>query len=122
MLVAAVSNVPAPGYPWQYASVFSLAASQGSDPLEFHSNPAPPVEFGARGIGLEVPLLGGSTVVRPAVASPRPTSPAWSRASSAPTRPDALRGQDQQRHRLSHSGGGTSPVRVRAGSAHMNSR
>ena len=62
MLVAAVNNVPAPSYPSQYASVFSVAAHEGSDPFGFCYNPAPPVEFGAPGIDLEVPWLGGRTV------------------------------------------------------------
>jgi subtilisin family serine protease len=62
MLVAAVNNVPAPSYPSQYASVFSVAAAEGHDPFEFQANPEPPVEFGAPGIDLEVAWLGGRTV------------------------------------------------------------
>jgi subtilisin len=33
MLVGAVNNVPAPSYPSQYASVFSVAANQHTDPF-----------------------------------------------------------------------------------------
>jgi subtilisin len=62
MVVAAVNNVPAPSYPSEYASVFSVAATGGGDPFEFHYNPAPPVEFGAPGIDQEVAWLGGRTV------------------------------------------------------------
>ena len=62
MLVCAVNNVPGPTYPSQYASVFSVAAHVGSDPLRIDYNPAPPVEFGAPGIGLTVAWLNGSTI------------------------------------------------------------
>jgi subtilisin len=62
MLVGAVNNVPAPSYPSQYASVFSVAANQHTDPFAITYNPAPPVEFGAPGIDLEVPWLDGRTV------------------------------------------------------------
>jgi len=62
MLVCAVNNVPAPSYPAQYASVFSVAAHPGRDPLRFDYNPSPPVEFGAPGIGLDVAWLDHSTI------------------------------------------------------------
>ncbi len=62
MLVCAVNNVPGPTYPSQYAAVFSVAANEASDPYRFDYNPAPPVEFGAPGIDVEVPWLGGSTI------------------------------------------------------------
>jgi subtilisin family serine protease len=62
MLVCAVNNVTGPTYPSQYASVFSVAANEATDPYRFDYNPAPPVEFGAPGIDIEVPWLGGSTV------------------------------------------------------------
>jgi subtilisin family serine protease len=62
MLVCAVNNVPAPSYPAQYASVFSVAAHQGRDPLRFDYNPSPPVEFGAPGISLDVAWLDHSTI------------------------------------------------------------
>jgi hypothetical protein len=51
--------VPAPSYPSQYASVFSVAANQRTDPFAITYNPAPPVEFGAPGIDLEVAWLDG---------------------------------------------------------------
>ncbi len=62
MLVGAVNNVPVPSYPSQYASVFSVAANQHTDPFTITYNPAPPVEFGAPGIDLEVAWLDGRTV------------------------------------------------------------
>ena len=62
MLVSAVNNVPAPSYPSQYSSVFSVAAHDGKDPFRFDYNPAPPVEFGAPGIDVEVAWLNGSTI------------------------------------------------------------
>ena len=54
MLVSAVNNVPAPSFPSLYSSVFSVAAHPRKDPFGFDYNPAPPVEFGAPGIDLEV--------------------------------------------------------------------
>lgn len=62
MVVCAVNNVRAPSYPSQYASVFSVAAHSGRDPFHLDYNPAPPVEFGAPGIDLEVAWLGGKTI------------------------------------------------------------
>jgi subtilisin family serine protease len=62
MLVGAVNNVPAPSYPSQYASVFSVAANQHTDPFAITYNSAPPVEFGAPGIDLKVAWLDGRTV------------------------------------------------------------
>jgi subtilisin len=62
MLVCAVNNVAGPSYPSQYAGVFSVAATEAADPLQFDYNPSPPVEFGAPGIDVEVPWLGGSTI------------------------------------------------------------
>ena len=42
MLVCAVNNVPAPSYPSQYASVFSVAAHPaGHDPFDARLQPAP---------------------------------------------------------------------------------
>jgi subtilisin len=62
MLVCAVNNVLAPSYPAQYASVFSVAAHLGKDPLHFDYNPSPPVEFGAPGISVDVAWLEHSTI------------------------------------------------------------
>jgi subtilisin len=62
MLVSAVNNVSTPSYPSQYSSVFSVAAHEGTDPYGFDYNSAPPVEFGAPGIDVEVAWLNGTTV------------------------------------------------------------
>lgn len=62
MLVCAVNNIPGPSYPSEYASVFSVAAHEGKDPVHFDYNPDPPVEFGAPGISVEVAWTGGSTI------------------------------------------------------------
>jgi subtilisin len=53
-LVSAVNNIPAPSYPSLYSSVISVAAHAGHDPFIYYYNPAPPVEFGAPGIDVEV--------------------------------------------------------------------
>ena len=42
--------------------MFSVAANQHTDPFAITYNPAPPVEFGAPGINLEVAWLDGTTV------------------------------------------------------------
>jgi subtilisin family serine protease len=62
MLVSAINNVPAPSYPSEYSSVFSVAAHGGTDPFEITYNSTPPVEFGAPGIELEVAWLDGKTI------------------------------------------------------------
>ena len=59
-LVCAANNVPGPTYPSQFASVISVAAKPGGDPWSLAYNPRPPVEFGARGIDVEVPWTGES--------------------------------------------------------------
>jgi len=63
VLVCATNNVPAPTYPAQFSSVISVAAHDGTDPFQLDANPAPPVDFGAPGIDIEVPWLSGSTIV-----------------------------------------------------------
>lgn len=62
MLVSAMNNVPNPSYPSEYAGVFSVAAHEGNDPYSFLYNPAPPVEFGAPGIDVEVPWENGGYI------------------------------------------------------------
>lgn len=63
ILVCATNNVPAPTYPGQFSSVISVAAHDGRDPFSIDANPAPPVDFGAPGIEIEVPWQNGSTIV-----------------------------------------------------------
>jgi subtilisin len=60
VLVCAANNVPGPTYPSQFASVVSVAAMPGDDPWDLAYNPRPPVEFGARGIDVEVAWPGPS--------------------------------------------------------------
>jgi subtilisin len=60
LLVSAVNNIPAPSYPSLYSSVVSVAAHEGQDPETYYYNPAPPVEFGAPGINVQVAWLNGS--------------------------------------------------------------
>ena len=62
VLVCAVNNVLAPTYPAQFSSVISVAAHDGRDPFGLDANPAPPAEFGAPGIDIDVPWLSGSTI------------------------------------------------------------
>jgi subtilisin family serine protease len=62
-LVCAANNLPGETYPSQFASVFSVAARPGDDPEAISYNSAPPVEFGARGLDVEVAWTGGTTTV-----------------------------------------------------------
>jgi subtilisin len=63
LLVCAANNQPGPTYPSQFASVVSVAARSGEDPWSLAYNPRPPVEFGARGLDVDVAWSGhGSTV------------------------------------------------------------
>jgi subtilisin len=63
VLVCAVGNAPGPTYPSQFSAVVSVAANDGTHPFDLDCNPQPPVEFGAPGIDVTVPWLGGATVV-----------------------------------------------------------
>jgi subtilisin len=54
VFVSAVNNIPTPSYPSLYASVISVAAHFGHDPMTYYYNPSPPVEFGAPGIDVRV--------------------------------------------------------------------
>ena len=62
MLVSALSNEPKVSIPSEFASVFSVAATAATDREEFHANPAPPAEWGAPGVDVEVAWLDGGTV------------------------------------------------------------
>jgi len=61
-LICAASNLPGPSYPSLYAAVISVAAHEERDPERLYYNPAPPVEFGAPGIDLDVAWRDGSTI------------------------------------------------------------
>jgi subtilisin len=62
LLVCAANNLPGPTYPSQYASVVSVAATPGAEETSLVYNPDPPVEFGARGIDVDVAWAEGSSI------------------------------------------------------------
>ncbi len=62
LLVSAVNNVFEASYPSLYSSVLSVAATADAEPFTYYYNPAPPVEFGAPGIGVRVAWLKGSYI------------------------------------------------------------
>ncbi len=61
-LVCAANNMPGASYPSLYGVVLSVAAHAGRDPEAFDANPSPPVEFGAPGLDVRVPWLGGGYI------------------------------------------------------------
>lgn len=63
LLVSAANNQPGPTYPSQFSSVISVACLPGDDPMGLASNPKPPVEFGARGIDVDVAWLNHESMV-----------------------------------------------------------
>jgi subtilisin len=63
LLVSAANNVPGPSYPSLFASVISVAAHDLDDPMAWFYNPSPPVEFGARGVDVDVAWRGGGRIV-----------------------------------------------------------
>jgi subtilisin family serine protease len=62
VLVASAHNMPVESYPWRFSSVISVGSHEQAEPLVFYANPSPPVEFFARGVGIDVPWLGGGTL------------------------------------------------------------
>ena len=62
VVVASAHNMPVESYPWRFSSVISVGSHEEPDPLVFYYNPAPPVEFFARGVDIEVAWLGGATI------------------------------------------------------------
>jgi subtilisin family serine protease len=63
VLVCAANNAPGPTYPAEFASVVSVAARPGNDAWDLAANPRPPVDFGARGIDVEVAWAGGGRII-----------------------------------------------------------
>lgn len=63
VMVSAANNVVAPSFPSLFSGVFSVAATLGKDPEHWVVNPAPPVEFGAPGIDVEVAWADGGSIV-----------------------------------------------------------
>lgn len=58
-VVTAANNLNRVSFPSLFSSVISVACNTGSDPERFHFNPAPPTEFLARGIDVDVAWLDG---------------------------------------------------------------
>jgi subtilisin len=59
VLVCSAHNTPVESFPWRYSSVISVGSHQVDDSSLVLANPAPPVEFFARGQAVEVAALGG---------------------------------------------------------------
>jgi subtilisin len=59
VIVTAANNVNRVSFPSLFSSVISVACHTGHDPERFHFNPAPPTEFLARGIDVDVAWRGG---------------------------------------------------------------
>jgi subtilisin len=62
LLVCAVNNLAGPSYPSLFASVVSVAAHDVADPDVWFYNPAPPVEFGAYGLDVDVAWREGGRI------------------------------------------------------------
>ncbi len=62
LLVCAANNVPGPSYPSLFASVVSVAAHDVPDASVWFYNPAPPVEFGAYGVDVDVAWKDGGRI------------------------------------------------------------
>ena len=60
--MCAANNVPGPSYPSLFAAVLSVAAHDVPDPDVWFYNPAPPVEFGAYGVDVDVAWRDGSRI------------------------------------------------------------
>jgi subtilisin len=63
MVVASAHNMPVESYPWRFSSVISVGSHEQPDPFAYYYNPAPPVEFFARGVDVEVAWNGGGRLV-----------------------------------------------------------
>jgi subtilisin len=62
LLVCAANNVPGPSYPSLFAAVLSVAAHDVAAPDVWYYNPAPPVEFGAYGVDVDVAWRDGGRI------------------------------------------------------------
>lgn len=62
LLVCAANNVPGPSYPSLFAAVVSVAAHDVADADVWYYNPAPPVEFGAYGLDVDVAWRDGGRI------------------------------------------------------------
>ena len=62
LLVCAANNISGPSYPSLFAAVLSVAAHDVPDPDVWYYNPAPPVEFGAYGVDVDVAWRDGGRI------------------------------------------------------------
>lgn len=58
-LVVAAHNMPIQSFPWNFASVISVASHAEPDAMSYYYNATPPVEFYARGVRVPVASPGG---------------------------------------------------------------
>lgn len=63
IIVSSAHNMPVQSYPWPFASVISVASHDGADPMTYYYNPAPPVDFYARGVRVPVAWPGGREIL-----------------------------------------------------------
>ena len=63
LLVGAANNIPGASYPSLFAAVVSVAAHDLPDAETYFYNPVPPVEFGARGLDVEVAWRNGGRMI-----------------------------------------------------------
>ena len=61
VLVVAAHNLPIESFPWNFASVISVASHAEPDAMRYYYNATPPVEFCARGVRVAVASPGGGT-------------------------------------------------------------
>lgn len=63
ILVAAAHNAAVESFPWRFPTTVSVGSHDSADPLEFHLNAEPPVDFFASGVDVDVAWLGGGSTV-----------------------------------------------------------
>ncbi|WP_063730867.1 S8 family peptidase [Streptomyces sp. RTd22] len=61
LLVASAHNMPVESFPWRFSSVISVGSHEEDRPDLLLYNPAPPVEFFARGVRVPAAWPGGTT-------------------------------------------------------------
>lgn len=62
VLVASAHNMPVRSFPWLFASVISVASHDKPNSMLYYYNPAPPVDFYARGVRVRVAWPGGRQI------------------------------------------------------------
>src|SRR3954469_8825047 len=62
VIVSAAHNMPVNSYPWRFPAVVSVGSHSGTDPFEYYAAPAPPVEFLAKGVNVELAWLAHGTI------------------------------------------------------------